>query len=133
MDRLELRTKLSSNFAKGKSRFSVTILIKQIDIDDFNMPQEWLDQNIALSPKAWADITYKEDTYHGQRRIAARCAIDEKDRAKRLSDRDPREIVGLERYMTRNAGKDYHNRRNTVKLLTTDKSSMINRFLLGRV
>ena len=132
MDKLELKVKSSNPCAKGKSRFSVTILILQRDIDNFNMPQEWLGQSITLTPKAWADITYSDDVYHGQRKIAARCAADEKDRTKGRSERDQREIVGLEYYTTRNAGKDYYNIEKSVKAKYISKSKAMNSFLFGR-
>ena len=132
MDKLELKIKSSNPFAKGKSRFSVTILILQRDIDNFNIPQELLGQSVTLTPKAWAEITFPDDTYLGQRKIAARCAADEKDRAKGRPERDQREIVGLEYYTTRNAGKDYYNVEKSVKAKYINKSKAMNSFLFGR-
>ena len=40
MNKLELKVKSSNPFAAGKSRFSVTILILQRDIDNFNKNKE---------------------------------------------------------------------------------------------
>ena len=114
MDKLNLK----SRSTLGESRFSITALINQGDIDKFNLPQDWLDKEITLKPGEWASCTGKTI-----KAIAGLKSKDIDDVAKGAKPRDPRMIVGLEKYTVigRNKKKEFF-----------DVAPAMNSFLYGR-
>ena len=102
----------------GESKFSITALINQGDIDKFSLPQAWLGKEITLKPGEWAGYTGKTI-----KAIAGIKSVDLKDAEKGKEPRDPRMIVGLEKFS--NTGRDK-------KKASFDVTPAMNSFLYGR-
>ena len=109
---------LKNKSTLGESRFSITALINQDDIDKFKLPQDWLDKEITLKPGEWAGYTGKTI-----KAIAGLKSKDITDVEKGEEPRDPRMIVGLEKYSSAGRNK---------KKASFDITPVMNSFLYRR-